>query len=378
MKADEIEILNFARLLLINRNINFRITGTGDLPEKLVRENQKLFDEIIESTTDPISSICSVLHKTDLFRLYRKDFESLQMELYLKYHFDYPGKIRLITYLEGNEDLFSPIPLEMTRAMIGRLQARLDTPISDAIIQTYVGVYERILKRVVYPYRKLRLAVTSTEGLVYSQQIAESMNELFGDYIEKTDVFNLYEMRKLNFEDYDALVHAGFMLYYNYPLPLVRYYELDYNRKSGDLFDKLFIHGYDRSELERIKSKLNIFEHQQIKDINSFVEALSYRYARDPYTQKILYEQYRENEKIIDHYYSRNGIILLFFPYRFTMKEIIDIYIPDRNLYYQENLDVNAFIAVCIDPRMRLADLKILDHVLRYIVQVPDTLGDDL
>ncbi len=374
VEVNEIEILNFARLLLINRDLNLRITGTKDLPQKLVRENHALFEDIVRATDDPISSIASALYKTDLFRLYSKDLESLQMQLYLKHHFDYTGKIRLITYLEGNEDLFSPIPLELTRVMIARLQLRFGSPISDAVVQAYTGVYERILKKVVYPYRKLRLLVTTTEGLVYSQHIAESLMDLFGNYVEKADIYNLYEMRKVNFDDYDAVVHSGVILYYNYPLPIVAYQELDYDRNPGELFDRLFIHGFDRSELERIKSQMNIYERQQIKDITSFVEALSYRYARDPYTQKILYDQYVENERIINHYYPRNGVVIIFFPYRFTRKEIIDIYIPQESIYYQETLDVNAVIAVCADPRMKLADLKILDHILRYIVQVPDTL----
>lgn len=375
VEPDEIEVLNFARLLLINRELNLRITGTKDLPKKLLKENHRIYEQIIESTIDPTHySIASSLHKTDMFKIFSRDLESLQMQLYLKHHFDYTGKMRFITYLEGTDELISPIPLELTRVMIARLQLFLGEPISDAIVQAYAGVYERLLKKVVYPYRKLRLAVSTTEGLVYSQHIAESLNDLYGNYIEKIDVFNLYEMRKVNFDDYDALVYSGTILYYSYPLPIVAYQELDYNRQGGDIFNKLFINGFDRSELDRIKQTINIYENERVREIDPFVEALSYRYARDPYTQKILYDQYIENEEIINHYYARNGIMIIFFPYRFTMKDIIDIYIPDQGLYYRENLEVNAIIAVSVDPDIRLADLKILDHVLRYIVQVPDTI----
>ncbi|MBR4471931.1 MAG: HTH domain-containing protein [Erysipelotrichaceae bacterium] len=375
VNPDEIEILNFARILLINRELNLRITGSEDLPEKLVKENHRIFEQIIDATIDPSHySIASSLHKTDMFKLYSKDLESLQLQLYLKHHFDYTGKMRFVTYQEGTDELISPIPLELTRVMIARLQLLLGARISDAVVQAYAGVYERLLKKVVYPYKKLRLAVSTTDGLVYSQHVAESLSELYGSYIEKVDVFNLYEMRKVNFDDYDALVYSGAILYYSYPLPIVAYQELDYNRQGGDIFNRLFINGFDRSELYRIRELLNIYENERVREIESFVEALSYRYARDPYTQKILYDQYVENEEIINHYYARNGIMIIFFPYRFTMKEIIDIYIPDQSLYYRESMEVNAIIAVCVDPRMRLADLKILDHVLRYIVQVPDTI----
>ena len=371
VKASDLEILNFARLLLINRDLNLRVSGDGDLPKELVRENREVLNEIISDMDDYQGY---KLFHTEFFRIYLRDLESLQLQLYLKHHFDHTGKMRFITYLEGDENLFSPVPLELTRAMIARLQKKLNEPIIDAIVRSYAGVFERILKKVVYPYHKQRLAVTTTEGLVYSQHVAESLLELFPNYIEKADVFNLYEMRKVNFDDYDAIIHSGFVLYYNYPLPLVAYRELDYSQMAGDLYDNLLRFGFERSELERVKKTINIYEDEKIRDISAFVESLSYRYGKDRTSQQLIYTLYCENEKIIEHYYSRNGIVLIFMPYSLTDREIIDVYLPEQNVYYEENSDVNAVIAVCVNPDMSLADLKIFDHILRYIVQVPGTL----
>ncbi|MBQ6335055.1 MAG: HTH domain-containing protein [Erysipelotrichaceae bacterium] len=371
VKADEIEVLNFARLLLTNRDLNLRLGGIDDLPDGLVLENLKLFNEIIDDMKD---SLGGSIHRLDLFRIYSRDLESLQMQLYLKHHFDHTGKMRFITYLEGSDDMYSPIPLEMTRAMIARLQIRFGEPISDALVMSYAAVYERLFKKIFYPYNKLSLAITTTEGLVYSQHIRETLAEQYSQYIRKIDIFNLYEMRRVNFDDYDAIVHSGFILYYNYPLPIVGYRELDYNRPSDSLFDKLFKNGFDRRELNRVKELLKVYPEQRINDIDGFVEALSYRYAFEPAYQEALYGQYVENEQIIDHYYHRNGIVLVFMPYAFTHKEVLDIYLPKQSLYREEILEVNALIAVSVDPKMDLADMKVLDHILRYLVQTEGAL----
>ncbi len=369
--AEEIEVLNLARLLLIHRELNYRVCGTKDLPVKLVEENRKIYYEILDDMKD---SIGSYLHRTDFFKIYSQDFESLQMELYLRHHFDHTGKMRLVTYLEGSQDLFSPIPLELSRGMVARLQIKLGSPIRDAVVMGYAGVHERLLKKIVYPYKKLSLAAVSTEGIIYTQHVAESLCERFSQFINKVDVFNLYEMRKVNFEDYDAIVSANSIFYYYYPIPIVSYKELDYDREPGELFDSLFRYGFDRSELERIKKQMAIHENVKIGQIPHFVEALSYRYGKSAEDQKKLLRQYTENEEIIDHYYARNGIVMIFMPYKFTGKEIFDIYLPEQNVYFEEFLDVSAVIAVSVDPQISLADLKILDHVLRYIVQVPGTL----
>ena len=369
VQASDLEIINFARLLFINQDFNLRTQGIDDIPIKLIDENLKLFNEIVESMK---GSIGGKLLDTDLFRLYSRDLESLQLQLYMRYHFDYTSKIRFITYLEGVEDVFSPIPFELTRAMIARLQKRFDSEIRDIITMSYAGVFERLLKKVTYPYKKMRLAVTSTEGLVYSQHLAEAFHERYEKYIQSIEVYNLYEMRKLNFADYDAIVHSGFVLYYNYPVPLVDFKELDYEGNS-DVFESVFKEGYDRSEIEEIKKVMKIHPDTNISSIDNFVEALSYRYADNDVNQKNIYRQYKENDQIIDHYYDRNSIMILFIPYMFCNKKIFDIYIPSQTVYY-DDMEVKAFMAVCVDPDNQLPDLKILDHVLRYIVQVDGTV----
>ncbi len=369
--AKEIEILNFARLLLINRDLNLRLGGSEDLPKKLLNENRAIFNEIVSEMD---GSLGSKMHHMDLFKIYYRDLESLQMELYLKHHFDHTGKMRFITYQEGAEDMISPVPLELTRAMIARLEEKFSEPISDAVIHAYEAVYERLFKRIAYPYRKLRLAVCTAQGLVYSQHISESLMELYGNYIKGVGVYNLYEMRKINFDNYDALVYSGPMLYYVYPLPFVRYQELDYERVSGELFDKLFKSGFDDRELQRIKAIMNIYVQETIRDVDSFIEALSFRYGIDHDAQKAIFEQYRRSEKIINHYYYRTGIMIVFFPYEYTGRSIADIYMPSQNVYYEENLEIRGLICVSIPPDIDLADLKIADHILRYCVQVEGTL----
>ena len=369
----EIEILNLARLLMINRDLNLRVNGDRDLPEKLVRENRMILEEIIEELVET-SGI--EIFTTDLFRLFIRDFESLQLQLYLKHHFDHAGKMRFVTYIEGDDNLFSPIPLELTRLMISRLQRKLNEQISDATVMGYVGVFERLLKKIIYPYKKFRIITYSSKGLVYSRHIADDMLERYGSYIEKIDVCNLYEMRSINFDDYDVLLHSGNILYYVYPLPTVEYLELDYSQRGGHLYEQLFRYGFDRSELQIVKKQMNIYPDERIRDIDSFVEALSYRYGKDRDCQQKIYRRFTENERIIDHYYSRNGIMILFTSFALTSKEFIDVYLPEQNVYYDEGQDVKAIIAVCLDPKTSLADIKVFDHILRYIVQVDKALDE--
>ena len=372
VQPEEIEIINLARLLLINRDIDLRRNGIEDLPIRLVHENLLLFNEIIAELKGAV--IGTKIHDTDFFKIYSRDFESLQMQLFLRHRYDHTSKIRFITYLEGEEDLLSPVPLEMARVMIHHLQERFKEPIRDAIVMSYAALYERLFKKITYAYHKYRLAVTSTHGLVYSQNLSENLQELFGPYIEKIDVFNLYEMRKIDFSDYDALLHAGPLEYYAYPLKLVHLRELDYQDRNWRMFNELFRYGYDRQRLEEIKKITHVYDGSNIDDLPHFIEALSYRYGADHIKQKTIVEKYAYFSNIIDHYYSRHGMIVFLVPYELTGREFIDLYLPAHSLYHEQSVEIKAVILACFNDDLTLSELKVSDHILRYIIQVSNVL----
>ena len=136
----------------------------------------------------------------------------MQLMLYYKYRFDSTKKDILVTYSEGNESLISPIPMEMARIMIMALEKASGQKIRDPVISAYAQLFEKMLKKVTYPYRKLRLVACSTEGLVYTQNMIESILSRYQRYIASAEAYVLYEMRKLDFSKYDALIHSGWLM----------------------------------------------------------------------------------------------------------------------------------------------------------------------
>ena len=372
IEPSDTEICNFARLLLTNRDLNMRTGSITTLPLPLVIENRRLFAEV---TNDMKRTIGSGIHNTDFFKVYVPDFESLQMKIYLKYCFDYTDKTRLITYTEADENMLSPVPMELTRAMIFMLQQRMNVKIRDSIAMAYAALYERMLKKVKYPYKKKRLAVTSNEGLVYSQHIAETLKERYGDFIESIKVYNLYELRGMDFSQLDTVIHCGFVLYYNYPVPVVSFHELDYEESLDEsLFNNLFLDGYGQWRMDRLKSMIQIHENTRITDAVSFIEAVSYRYGKDDEAQSRIVDYYRESDAILTHYLSRNGILLYLIPHELTEKEFFDIYLPADTVYHEQSMELKAVITASLDSNMSLSDLKVYDHILRYIIQVQGTI----
>ena len=48
----------------------------------------------------------------------------------------------------------------------------------------------------------------------------------------------------------------------------------------------------------------------------------------------------------------------------------------NQTLYYERAVEVKAVIMVSADPRMYLSNIKLLDHTLRYLLQVDGAITE--
>jgi len=370
----EDEIIELTAIILTQRDIDMRTRGTAGLDQRHLSENAMIYADVMNKARKKLGAS---LYNVDFFHFYEIDMVSLQLQLYYRFRFDSTKRERLVTYLEGDEALISPVPMEMARLMICFLQKRLGEPIRDPIILAYAQLLEKMLKKVTYPYRKLRLLACSTEGLVYTQNMVENLLSHYQRYIATAESYNLYEMRKVDFSKYDAVVHSGSLMYYRYPLRTVSLREIDYRNTSSGVFDKLFKLGYDRTRLEEIRSFLNIYPDTQIRDVSSFIEKMTYRYGKDPKQQEELYERFSEKEAVMTGWSNDLKCFLTFFDYELTQKEFIDIYINSEE--GNKSPESPRYIIIAsIDPKNPISSLKIDNHIIQFFMQVEGKIEEAL
>jgi len=367
----ENEILQLTKLILANRDIDLRGKGGRGLYHDHTLANARIYKKVKEEV---LNRLGNTLFKTEFFRFFEADVISLQLQLYYKYRFDSTKKDMLVTYVEGDESLISPVPMEMARIMIRALEEDLGQSIRDPIILAYAQLFEKMLKKVTYPYKKLKILASSTEGLVYTQNLVENMLTRYQRYVEKMEVYNLYEMRKLNFDDYDAIIHSGSLMYYRYPLKCVSVKEIDYQYSSSKIFENLFKDGYDRSRIEKLKRIVSVFGDSELGDIDNFIEKMCFRYGTNYQNQIKLYEEYKEKKAIVDPYLTRLHSFLTFFDYDYCQREFIDVFIGKEEGIYNETLRTGFVIVACLDPDNPVSSLKIDNHILQYLIQVDGTV----
>ena len=370
-ECNEIEIINFARVLIINRDIDLRHTDDVDtLQPQYVIENQKIFHEIREKMKDgPYYPFLSL----QFMRIYETDYESLFLQLYLKHVFDHTDKRRLVTYVEGDIFYNSPLAMNITRIMMEYLSEMFGEGIDSVEVQAIASLNDYIFKRIKYPYKKLKLATTCMEGKVIGNQVKESLDSHYGEYIESNDVFDLYEMRRINFSDYDALIMQNNQengqnghLYYAYPIKIVPYQGLDTKDMHGGetLFHSLFIDGYSRRILDQICTVTNVFKDTDMQSRSMIFQILSYKYGKTDEDQKFIQNHLERRNRIIS-YVNAAGVMLIEFDYDHTGKEFLDIYKLKQTLVENEMSEIRYVVVVCMHNNLSVSELKQINRMLQ-------------
>ena len=372
-QCEDIETVCFARVLIINRDIDLRHTNDLDtLQSEYVIENQKICQRIRDyMKLSPYKSFFSM----QFMKIYETDYESIFLQLYLKHRFDHMNKKRLITYIEGDILYISPIAKNITRIMLEKLSEIFDESIDSIEVQALASLNDYIMKKIKYPYRKLKLSVACMEGKVIGNQIKESFEAHYGEYIESNDVYDLYEMRRINFSDYDALImqdnrengQNGY-LYYAYPIKVVPFQGLDTKDLNGaeTLFNTLFIDGYSHEMLNYICDITNIFTELDIQSINNIFQVLSYKYGKSDEDQKFINE-HLENRNNIIPYVNSSGVMLIEFDYEHTNKEFLDLYVLKQSIVKNELYEIKYVMAFCGRNDFSSSELKQINRMLQTV-----------
>ena len=374
-EQDEIEVINFARLLIINRDIDLK--SDRDLETLLPRyiiANQKIIKKILAEMKkkSPYVSIFSM----DIMQRYETDFESLMLQIYFKYYFDRLSKQRLVTYIEKDEQLLSPVAKDISRTCIECLQQEYQQPILSLETQALAELMELILKNMKYQYHKLNLALASMNGRIVGKNLRQGLISKFPDYISEVEVFDLYEMRRVNFKDFDAILIQGTdSLYLNYPCKFVIFDPLNSRIQNGSeqLFDDLFTDGYSKNILNSMKNLMNVFDDVHVESIESFFTLMCYKYARSDADRKYLHAHITERGQILSYVYS-NGIGVVPIDFDHTDRECFDIYRFDHALTTDNEYIVKYMIVMCIDPKRSPQEIKEINRLVQTEIHSQESL----
>jgi hypothetical protein len=378
-EVPEIEVVNFARLILINRDMFLSSQEDLDtVPPEYLETARSLFAEMKK---DLRQTPYRQLVEMDLFRTYENDYVSLVLQLYLRHHFASTSRHLLVTYIEGVENFVSPLAGDLASRMVTWLEKAFGESITGVEVQIFGILTDFLLKQVHYPYAKRRLAVTSMMGRSTGSRLARCLLERFGPFIASVNVLNLYEMRRLNFADYDAVIaNYTYNLYYRYPIPYVSYNAGGGDEEKERMFAQLFRAGYEDKLLLEELAPLRIFNDTETENYEEFVRALIFKYGKDEESLKKLTSAFAARGRTVPTVKPQSEAAILPMEERLVSGRFFDIYRLKTPLSIGFAQEVRAIVAISLPMDSRPASLRMITDFLNLLstdARALDTLLED-
>lgn len=378
---DHQEILNLTRLLLINKDIDLRMPQ--HLSTTFFDEADLLYERLIDTF---VYQRHLSFFGSDVMKAYAQDFKSLLLRLLLIHHYDHTNRKRLVTYTDMGETVFSPLALDYARITIEEISSIFQEKIYGNEVNAFAAFYHILLKKLPLSYRPLRLAVFAMEGLTIGEMMKEELLAMFDPLIEHIDVFNLYEMRRISFADYDAAISSWDVAYYRYPIPLISYQGINPLEDANKLLKELFIHSYDRRLLESLKQRIECYDDALVDDYDMMIDIIIQKYVKSS-KQEIIKEKFKNRYHALSYYNAKSGVSMIFLDYEDIGAEIFEIYHPKKTVFWDISFEIRYFVIVSFRQdeleRVKLYNeilqtILIHRHVCRRLIQDPHATLENL
>lgn len=369
LEIGEDELCAFTKALVVYRDVDLMVTeDMATVNFEYVSEARKIYNQIF---TDDLDGIGNSLYRKELFLRYQSDFVSSIYEIYMLNEFDSNYKYRLSTYYEIADYEFSPLAIEMTREVLLKIGEILKTHFNEVTANRFILLFELILKKVNYKYHKKRIAILSLGGRVITRNYREMILEKFDRYVEYMDVFNQYEMRKINFSDYDIGLGDSDSIFNYYPIDILNCNLLKIDDSTINLFEKVFSSGYDRSQVEKLIKITNIDDNFECNSYLQLFKLISYKFSNEPIRlEKILLD----SEKVYSYLNIQSSTALIMCDYRVTKKEFVEIYSSNNKMYWDKEKSVKYIIVLSINNNTNITDLKVINKIMQVLFHRPEKL----
>lgn len=362
---NEEEIIQFAKMLMCYRDID--LTDKNDwntIPVDHISQTSNYLDRLLAGMKNELGG---KLLELELFEVFRSSFESLLMPIYLRSHYDSNKKMRLVTYIDELADTDkSPLALQMSRIMLSISQEILDDKIDGSVFTPVSMLIDFLLKRINYQYTKRRLAVISQGGRAIAHARADALRKSYGAYIDFIHIYNQYEMRRINFNDYDCGLVETSNTYNYYSMSFVTYTGCHLEDESMNLFNQVFLKGFSKSIVEHMVTISSVYPKFDCDDYVTFMKLMCYKHAIDG-KQEEMFEDLYSSDQNLSYFNKTSQVAMIFCQYKYTQKEFIEIYQPSTKMLWEKPHEIKYLIVISLSNDMKVSDLKTANKILFYL-----------
>lgn len=293
---------------------------------KQPQEEYALFYEdalgMMTELQDYMKHICGI----DLLRFpwAKKELLSLLISLFISIHFGLEGQYRF-WYDYENQAFSSPVSAALACTAAGFLQERLNITISVSFYSQMTSLFFKRASLTEYDIRPQKLILVNSNGLGLNEIIQKRIVSRYEHLVESFTIAELYEIRGMNQEEYDAVLTDTSEIAYHYDLPCCVIHTLSSEKEMDHLFNRQLIKAYQTEALIPPVEQIEINKNYRYTDELQFLQFLAFRHGKTAGERERI-QEYLEKASLYDTGYLSAKSVMLYLPASFCEKECIELY----------------------------------------------------
>lgn len=272
----------------------------------------------------------------------------------------------------NDEIRFQPLSIALSFTVFTVLRRHYDTEFS---IYNHLIVASRfcsLFTAVKYAYQPRRALICSAFGIETAEMIKSVILTAFANgEFSRIDAFELYEMRKLQHDDYDFVILNIPDYVYKYDWPHTPISMRPSHEELLTIYYRFIVNGLRIEDLLSAKDLgvLTIYKKFNFESVESFVRLVSYKLASQPDDVGLIANEVNRNFIIS----IINNISFIFVSRKYVGHNQIDLYELDKPATYFNQKFSYVIIAV-IDCGDNMIKAKFYDDLSRIIMSSPPIL----
>lgn len=317
---------------------------------------------IMTELQDYMKHICGI----DLLRFpwAKRELLSLLISLFISIHFGLEGQYRF-WYDYENQAFNSPVSAALASTAARFLQERLNITISVSFYSQMASLIFKRASLTEYDIRPQKLLLVNSNGLGLNEIVQKRVISRYEHLVESFTIAELYEIRGMNQEEYDAVLTDTSEIAYHYDLPCCVIHTLSSEKEMDLLFNRQLIKAYQTESLIPPEEQIEINKNYRYTDELQFLQFLSFRHGKTAGERESI-QEYLEKASFYDTGYLSAKSVMLYLPASFCEKECIELYCLNESGTWRGK-EVEYLLFVSVDWRDDWKRVKAFENSFRKL-----------
>lgn len=260
----------------------------------------------------------------------------------------------------------SPMSMRLAHSAIEVINKQYKTKISFILHLIIANRIYVIICNAKYDYKPIRMIVCSNSGIEAARIIRKSIVERFGgQYFSKSDLYELYEMRALKNEDYDAVALNYPYFSYKYEWPFVLIDIIPTEMQFQEFYKNIILKGY---QLEPLLTSFNfnknfVFRDFDFESMESFIKMISFKYGKESESIRCIEHELKDYVGAAIYFKT----CVLFISHQYVDHNIFEIFQLSETKTINDE-EISHIIVLSIDFNHSLKALMFIENLTHQLV----------